>query len=459
MEKKEAKFIHGLIPILVLAVVMFLAVVKLDAEPHLPLIIGTVVAGVIAWKCCGWTWDELLGEAIKGIDQALEAVLILISIGILVSMWIASGTVPTMIYYGLKIVTPKIYLLATFVLCTVISMFVGAWGAAGTVGIAFMGIGTALGTPPALAAGAVIAGAYVGDKMSPFSDGTNLAAAVSGSNIFEMIKKIMPIALPVWVVSAVIYLIVGIRTATGSAEAIASNLAPMMSGLEGSFKLGLLAIIPLVIMIVCVIFKLPSLIAILIGALAGAVVALTVQGCTFAELFSYSSDGFVSETGVAALDSLLSAGGIQAMMRTISIIFVAMAFGGVMQGTGQMEALVRPIVTKVKSVGGMIALTIVTCIGINAVLPDQYLGIAVSGQMYAGEYEKRGLSHNTLGNVLGAGAAVTSPLIPWNTCGAYMTAILGVNALSYAPFAFFNLLLPIVVIIIGFVGGKKAFER
>lgn len=451
--KKEAKYIHGFLPILVLAIALFAAVVIWDAEPQIPLAVGCVAAGLVAWRL-GWKWEELLTSMLDGIYQSLEAVLILLAIGVLISMWIAAGTVPTMIFWGLKIVSPKIFLPGAFLLCSVISMFVGSWGAAGTVGIAFVGIGQTLGVPLPMVAGAIVAGAYVGDKLSPFSDGTNLAAAVSAANIFEMIRRMMPIALPVWGSSAVLYLLLGLRSAAGDRD-LNGALLPMTDGLANAFRICVPAIFPLVVMLLCVALKFPSLIAILTGALAGGVVAIVVQGYSPSELLTFANSGYVSRTGLAELDGLLSTGGIYAMMRTVTIILVAMSFGGLMRGTGQMNALIAPVVKRIRSAGGLIALTIGTCIGVNIVLPDQYLGISMPGQMYASEYDRWGLDSNTLGNVLGAGAAVTSPLVPWNTCGVYMASILGVSTMQYLPFAFFNYLLPIAMVIWGFAQNRR----
>lgn len=454
MKKKEAKFIHGALSIVLLALIMFVTVVVLGIDPQLPLVAGCVIASLVAGTM-GYGWDDILESMLKGITQSLEAILILMSIGILVSVWIASGTVPTMIYYGLMLVSPQLFLLATFLLCSIISMFVGSWGAAGTVGIAFMGIGQALGVTPAVIAGTIVAGSYVGDKLSPFSDGTNLAAAVAKASVFDTIKQMLTIAPWVWGVSAVTYVVLGLQYRSIDAAQIDANLRPLMDNLQNSFYIGIPALLPLAVMLVCVAFKMPSLPAILTGALVGGVQASIMQGCHPATLLQYATTGHVSQTGSAMLDELLTAGGMESMMRTISIILIAMAFGGIMQGTGQMAALVDPVVSRVRSIVGIFTLTIATCIGINILLPDQYLGIAVSGQMYAEEYEKREIDHPTLANVLGSGAAVTSPLVPWNTCGVYMATILGVSAIEYAPYAVFNYLMPIAMIIYGFLLGRK----
>ncbi len=446
MEKKQVKFIHGFISIFALAVVMFGATVIFGAEPHLPLIVGCVVAGIVA-ATRGYKWEETLEGMLDGIFQSLEAVLILLCIGILVGTWIASGTVPALIYYGLKIISPKIFLVAAFVICSMVSMVMGAWGAAGSMGLALMGIGQAMGIPVAMIAGVIISGVYVGEQLSPFSDGVNLSASVVNVNVFDMIKKMIKTTGGVYLLTAAVYTVMGFFVKVGSAEAIQENVTPLLEKLSESFRISPLALLPLVVMIVCIFLKVPSIPALLCGALVAAIQAVLMQGVGIQDIFGYVNTGYVSNVGHEVLDSLLTAGGIEAMMNTISVIIIAMAFGGIMRHTGQMEAVVAPIVRKIKSLGGMVALTIGSCVGVNIVLPDQYLGIMVPGQMYVEEYDKRGIDRLYLGNILGAGAAVTSALIPWNTCGMYMKSILGVGAFEYLPYAVFNYSLPAIFII------------
>ena len=446
MEKKQVRFIHGFISIVALAVIMFVAIVKFEAEPHLPLILGCVVAGIVA-ATRGFKWEEILEGMLDGIFQSLEAVLILLCIGILVSTWIASGTVPAMIYYGLKVISPKIFLVAAFVICSMVSMVMGAWGAAGSMGLALMGIGQALGMSVPMVAGVIISGVYVGEQLSPFSDGVNLSASVVNVNVFDMIKKMIKLTGGVYLLTAAAYTVMGFLIPVKNAASIAENVNPLLENLSGSFEINLLALLPLVVMIVCIFLKVPSIPALLCGALAGVVQAILMQGVKIQDVFGYVNVGYVSNIGDEVLDTLLTAGGIESMLNTISVIIIAMAFGGIMRKTGQMEAVVAPIVKKIKSLGGMAALTIGSCIGVNIILPDQYLGIMVPGQMYGEEYDKRGIDRLYLGNILGAGAAVTSALVPWNTCGMYMKSILGVGAFEYLPYAIFNYSLPIIFII------------
>lgn len=446
--KKEARFIHSVISFGLLAIIMFLSVVVLQTDPQIPLILGCIIAGLIAMQL-GYRWEEILESMLDGIHESLEAILILISIGVLVSTWVASGTVPTMIYYGLSIVTPQSFLVATFIVCSVVSMIVGAWGTVGSVGLAFMGIGQTIGVDVGIVAGAIVAGAYVGDKLSPFSDGTNLAASVSGANLFGMIRQMVGLIAVVYVVCAIGFTIIGLRMPSVDAAQIQSSVMPLQMAIAENYHVGILSLFPLVVMVICVVLKVPSLPAILIGAFVGAIQAIFMQGETVAQIIQYATTGYISQTGFTSLDELLSAGGLESMLRTISIIIIAMAYGGLMRGTSQMDALVAPIIKKVRSCASMIAVTVITCIGANILLPDQYLGIAVPGQMYGKEYEKRGMNKELLGNALGAGAAVTSALIPWNTCGMFIYTILGVQASQYGIYALFNWLLPVAMVLYG----------
>ena len=444
--KKQARPIHGLIPLCTLGVVIFVFVIEMKGSLHIPLIIGVLAAGLTAWYL-GWKWDEILQAMLGGINQSLEAMLILLLIGMLTSAWIASGTVPTIICYGMKLIRPSFFLPAVFILCTIISLFIGSWGAAGTIGLAFMSMGQALGVPSYAVAGAVVAGSYVGDKMSPFSDGTNMAAAVANADVLTMIRRMIPLALPVWFVSIIMYFLLGLQWKSAAEISITS----LPRQLEAEFHVGLIPLLPILVLVICILLQIPSLLSILASGFTGGIIAVLVQDLSVAEVLNYMTSGYVSESGIRALDQLLSVGGIESMMHTLSIILLSMSFGGIMRSTGLMDALVMPIARHIHSAGGLICATVISCVSVNLLFPDQYLGMAIPGQMYAAEYRKYKLENAELGNVLGAGAAVTSPLVPWNNCGVYMTSVLGVKTTLYTPYAFFSYLLPLTVIIYGFV--------
>lgn len=455
---KETKLYQALISIVVMAALMFVCIVVLDADPQIPLILGCLVAGLVAlWA--GYTWDDMLDGMIKGITQSLEAILILMLIGVLVGVWIASGTVPTMIYYGLMLINAQYFLVTTMAICSLVAFAIGSWGTVGTIGLAFMGIGLALDVPAPLVAGCVVSGAYFGEIVSPLSDATNLTSAVVGRSVFGIIQKVLPLALVAFALAEIMYFALGLSLRGGDGASVAGNVTPLLDALSGAFNITPVALLPMGIMVACILAKVPAIPAMLAGALAGALVAVGLQGADAGNLVGVSFSGFVGETGQEMLDRLLTAGGLMSMMNAISIVIIAMGFGGLMQSTGQMSALLAPIAPRLKGFAALNGVNSAFCVGMNAILPDQYLGISVPGQMFAEEYDNRGIDRERLGvSLLGAGG-VSSPLIPWNTCGIYCMGILGVSAMEYAPFAFFDLLMIVVVVASGVLIGKRAISR
>ncbi|ACV22281.1 Malate-2H(+)/Na(+)-lactate antiporter [Slackia heliotrinireducens] len=455
-EERETKFVHALISVVAMVAFMFGGIIAFDAEPQIPLIMGSLVAGIVALRI-GYSWDEILEGMIDGITQSLEAILILLLIGVLVGVWIAAGTVPSMIYYGLMIINAKFFLPASMLICTIVAFAIGSWGTVGTIGIALMGIGIALGLPAPMVAGSVISGSYLGEIISPLSDATNLTAAVVGRNVFDVVKRMMVLALASFVIAEVMYLVVGfIMGGTGGSAEGADQL---MDGISNAFKVSPITLIPMVVMVACILLKVPAIPAMLAGALTGVVIGIPLQGVSVGSLIDIAQNGYVLNTGTELLDTLLSAGGLASMMNTISIIIVAMAFGGLMKSTGQMEAIIRPIVSKIHSFGPLNGVSEAFTVASNLILPDQYLGISVPGQMFSDEYDKRGYDRTLLSNSLLGGGAVSSPLIPWNTCGIYCAGLLGVSAIAYAPFSFMNLAVIGVTLVWGFlVSGKVKRE-
>lgn len=443
--KKETKFYHGLISLLCTTVLIFVGVVLCGADPQIPLTFSCAIAALIAvWL--GFSWEDILHGMLSGIAQSLEAVLILLLIGVLIGVWIASGTVPALIYYGLQIITPQFFLITAALTCAIVSFAIGAWGTVGTVGLAFMSIGIALGVPAPLVAGSIISGSYLGEIISPLSDATNLTAAVVDCSVFDLMKRAMPVALLGFALVEVLYFLAGLRYGGGDASGVAENIAPLLDGLDAAFHISPVCLIPILVMIACIVCKLPAIPAVFAGVVAGIAVALGAQHLPYGELFHIGYTGYVGDTGVALLDSLLTAGGMESMMHANSIVIIAMAFGGLMQRTGQIEALISPLTRRIRSTGGLTALTAVTCVCMNIILPDQYLSISVPGQMYAEEYTRRGMTRVDLSRALLCGGAVTSPLIPWNTCGIYCSGILGVSTFQYLPYAFLGILLPLLLI-------------
>ena len=449
----------SLVPVIVLIASLFYTIVFLEGSGHIPLIFGAMVAAVISGRALRMSWEDIQNGLTGGIVAALPAILILIIVGLLIGVWIASGVVPVMIFYGLKILAPGYFLVATCLICSLISLATGSsWSTAATVGLAMMGVGQALGIPAGMTAGAVISGAYFGDKMSPLSDTTNLAPAVAGTQLFTHIRHMVYTTVPALIIALIIFTVIGImRPVTGSVET--PEYLMMLSTLSESFNLTPWLLIAPVAVLYLVWKRTPALPALVIGVVVGAVLLLIFQreaGEGLASILGRLVDslysGFVSETGVESVDGLLSRGGLTSMLDTIALIVVALAFGGIMEASGMLARMAAAILNLARSTGSLIAVTIFSCFGMNILASDQYLAIIVPGRMYRGAYIKRGLHPKNLSRALEDSATLTSPLIPWNTCGAYMSGVLGVSCFTYLPFAFLNLLSPLISMFYGFTG-------
>lgn len=452
--KRKARFRHGLLAFGLLASVMFACVVGAGSEPQIPMVIGCAIAGAIAMYL-GNTWDEVVQGAMKGIMDAMEAVLILMCIGMLVGTWILSGTVPTLIYYGLSVITPQLFLPVAFLGTLVVGIVLGSWGAAGTIGIAFMGIAAALDIPLGMAAGAIIGAAYVSEIASPLTDGPVLCAAVADVGVFAMCKKFLPVVIAVCLACVGLYWVIGSMVDTGDAAAGAARVDELLSALDQSYDIGPVALIPLAAMAVCIVMQVPAIPSFLLGVALAAVEAVVMQGADWSATLAAANTGVVSETGFPALDALLSTGGIEEMLPTIAIVILVMAYVGILQHAGLMQALIEPIVSKLTSVRSLAAAAVGSGAAFNVLLPDQYPAIALSCKMYGGALQRRGVPGEVWSNIVNSSAGITSVLVPWNTCSIYMVAILGVACIEYLPFAFFCYLYPLAVLVLALAGARR----
>lgn len=451
-EPRQAKFHHALLTFGILVAVMAVGIIVYGVDVHVPMFIGVIVAAGMALYL-GYDWQTIETAMMDGIYNALQAIMILAIVGILVGVWILGGIVPAMIYYGLKLLSPSIFLLAAMLICSITSLATGtAWGTMGTMGLALMGIALGLGIPAPMAAGAIISGAYFGDKMSPLSDTTNLAPAMAGTDVFTHVKFMLLPTLISYGLAAILFVILGFACTTGGA-ADTSAVTEMSEGLAANFNISPVLLLPPLIVILAVAFKIPAIPGITLGIITGAILGMIMQdGADFGAILDVGMNGYVSESGIESIDSLLSSGGINNMMYSISLTMIAMMFGGIMEKTKQLEALVSKILVLVKRPASLVATTEVTCIMSNALMPEQYISIVVPGRMYAETYAEKGLHAKSLSNALESAGTVTSALIPWNTCGVYILGVLGVSTFQYFPFAFFNILTPVIVAIMAYLG-------
>ena len=433
---------------------------------QIALVFGAAIAAVIGIKN-GHSWKVVERTIVGGIATAMPAILILLSVGSLIGAWILSGTVPTMIYYGLLLLNPTVFYAACCLMCAITAVAIGSsWTVAGTLGIALVGIAAGMGLSPAITAGAIISGAYFGDKMSPLSDTTNLAPAVTGIDIFTHIRHMSWTTGPSLAFALVAFTLIGLHGAQSNEQL---GLDATLALLESNFHISLLHLIPVFLVAGLAMRKTPAVATILIGALVGVLFALAFQRPAILALAGDGAqgaaalakgvwivlfDGYSANTGDANLDSLLSRGGMSSMLTTVWLILTAMAFGAGLEKAGILQTLLRSLLKLGRSAASLIATTTGTCISVNVLAADQFIAIVLPGRMFKDEFRRRGLHEKNLARVLEDSGTITSPLVPWNTCGAYMAATLGVPTLAYLPFCFFNLVNPLVSMAYGATGFK-----
>jgi Na+:H+ antiporter, NhaC family len=424
------------------------------------LVVATMIAVFIAWRR-GHSAESLRQAAVESVGSGIGAIFILLAVGALIGSWAMSGTLLAMVYYGLQILSPNYFYLTTVVICAVVSASIGSsWTVVGTVGIGLMGISYNMDLNPAITAAAVISGAYFGDTSSPLSDSANLAAATGGVDIYKHIRETVVTSGLAVLVSLVVFWMLGEPgdfDASDKAEAIRS-----------SFDISPVLFLPLVLVILMAAFKVPAFTAIFLGALAGGVLAATLAAdrvLAFAAaadlprwlallkgVWLALASGYTSSTGHLSIDQLVSRGGMASMLNTIWLIITALAFGGVVEKAGVLDRIITPIVRAAKSFGALVASLVASVFATNVVAADQYIAIVLPGRMFKSAFLKRGLHPAVLSRTVGASATPTSALIPWNSCGAYMAATLGVPTLSYAPYAVFNIASPLLAVGLAFLG-------
>ncbi len=449
-EPKPVKFAVALIPVLFLIAALSVTIVVFKQDPHIPLIAAAAVAAIVG-VVHKHSWKTIQEGMVHGISLAMGAVLILMVVGTMIGTWISGGVVPAMIFFGLKILSPGIFLVATLLICSIVSLGTGSsWSTAGTVGVALIGVGQGLGIPVPMVAGAIVSGAYFGDKMSPLSDTTNLAPAVAGTDLFSHIRHMVYTTTPGYLIAIILYGLLGLKFSGGRIES--DNIRTLLSTIEANFDISLLLLLPPVLVIVMVIRRVPPLPALLGGTLLGALFGIFTQGRSLADMVLSAKVGFISQTGIPMVDELLTRGGLDSMMNTVALILCALSFGGIMEKTGLLQVIAEALLKRVRRPGSLVATTILSCIGMNIIASDQYMAIVIPGRMYRNAYLKLGLHPKNLSRALEDSGTLSSPLIPWNSCGAFMGATLGINPLLYLPFAFLNLANPVVSIFYGYTG-------
>lgn len=462
--KPQLSLLDALIPVILLIALLAFNVLYVYGDDALAgsnqfiLLIGGAIAAIIGFKN-KVAYSKMLDKVAKNIKSTAGAILILLLVGSLAGTWLLSGIIPAMIYYGLQVLHPDIFLPACVIICSVISVATGSsWTTSATVGIALVGIGNTMGINTGMVAGAVISGAYFGDKMSPLSDTTNLAPAMAGTDLFTHIRYMAYTTVPTLIITLILFIILGLSQSVSGV----ANTAATLTAITDVFTItGWLFIVPLAV-IFLIVRKTEPLIALLFGTLLGGVFAVIFQPDLVAKVGGSDTLDFISgykgvmnaitiettiETPNETLKDLFSSGGMQKMLGTIWLIICAMVFGGVMEAIGALKVISNALLKIANGVFGLFASTVGSCIVLNITASDQYLAIVVPGKMFADAYREKGLAPENLSRTLEDSGTVTSVLVPWNTCGAYQSGVLGVPTLSYLPYAFFNILSPIMTLV------------
>lgn len=427
----------------------------------------TAFIGILVGFKNGVAWKEIEQSISDSVGIATTAIFILFCVGALIGTWILSGTVPSMIYYGLHFLSPAIFFPTACLLCAFVSISIGSsWTTMATVGLALVGISSVLGLSIPITVGAIVSGSYFGDKMSPLSDTTNLSPAVAGSELFAHIRHMAWVSIPSFIIALVLYTVIGLSMSTTSTSAI--ELDVFTDALQGRFDIGLHLLIPLLILLYMAFKRIPALPTIFTGALIGALFALIFQNQVILDFANDSGgsqlmalikgiskvmfDGYTADTGVEVIDKLLNRGGMSSMTQTVWLVLSAMLMAGVFSSIGIFETVATALIRITKKTGSLIMVTLSNCFLMNLIAGEQYIAIIVPGQIWNKEYKRRGLAAVNLSRCLEDAGTLTSPLVPWSTCGAYIYGVLGLTSFAYIPFCFFNIINPIISAIYGYTG-------
>ena len=441
----------SLVPLVILIVSIISGMKFIGSSPHIPMLMTTIITILIAIFVLKVKWQVLEDGMKEAINNSMSAILILMTVGVVIGTWMLSGVVPTMIYYGLNIISPKFFLPCVLIVCSIVSISIGSsWTTVATVGIAFVGIGTSMGYDLPMIAGAIISGSYFGDKMSPFSDTTNLASASAGVDLYTHIKHMFFTTGVSYAICLAIFSVFSINHTVESMDA--DELVTLAGNIRANFNISPALLSAPVLVILLAVLRVPALLGLVAGAVSAGILAITYQGAGIGVIIECMHYGYSSDTGVAALDDLLSRGGLDSMMWTVSLIILAMMFAGVLEKTGMIASITSHLSKLIRSRGSLILITGLTSIALNFTTGEQMLSIIVPGKMYKEEYIKHNLHPKNLSRVLEDCGTITSSLIPWNGCGAYMIATLGLAPWVYVPYCLFNLINPIVSVIFGYLG-------
>jgi len=448
--KRKPTFFESLLPLICVALFLGIGygIFKLKAE--ILLIAAAFVSGLIALGL-GFTWRELEQGIVLSLSKGMPAMLIVICVGLLIGSWIACGTIPMLVYYGLKIISPQFFLVTACIVCSVVSLFTGtSWGTVGTMGVAFIGIAHGLGIPLGAAAGAIVAGSYFGDKISPFSDTTNLAPIAAKSNLFDHIKHMLWTTTPAWLIGLVVYYFVGRSYATKSFDS--GQMEIILTTVRSNFTFHWLLLLPPILILYFAVRKKPTIPGMIITSLLATVLGLFIQKASLSEMVIAMTLGYESKTGVEVVDNLFTRGGMAGMMHVTLIAFCAFSFAGIVQKAGMLDVLLDRLLKVAKSAGALVASTVASGVAVALMTGSSFLTILIPGELFAPAYKTRGLAAKNLSRTTEDSGTVVVPLVPWSMAGVFMAGTLGVPTLTYLPWAVMCYLGMVFALIYGFTG-------
>ncbi|WP_299078384.1 Na+/H+ antiporter NhaC [uncultured Paraglaciecola sp.] len=429
------RFLLDIAPLVLTAMILMVQFfVFKDFTPHIPLACGILITGLFM-KLRGRDWEGMEASFLKVVKIGLPAMIILMSVGMLIGSWIIAGTVPTILYYGLSIFSPSLFLFSLCIICSIISVATGtSWGTVGTVGLAMMGIGVGLGIPPYLTGGAIVSGAFFGDKMSPLSDSTNLTPAAAGVDLWEHIRGMLPTTIPAMITALAIYAWIGLDYGNDSIDM--SSISVLKAALMDNYNLSLITLLPAFVVVSAAVMKVPAIPTVLCGVVVASLVAFFMQGVGVSDIFNVLQNGFKSDTGFDVVDQLLSKGGVMSMTWVVTLTIFALAFIGSLEHYGTLNAIMVKINKLVKSRLSLVLTTYTSVIGVGTIIGDVYTTLVLPGRLLKDKYKEMGYKRTLLTRSIEDSGSLLSPLIPWNMGGSFVAATLGIATLAYAPFAF-----------------------
>lgn len=425
-------------------------------DPHIPVLLAAISACFVG-TFCGRNIKDMIAAAVNSISESMEAFFVLILVGCLVGSFSWCGTIPAIVFYGLKLFTPAVFLPAVCVLCAVVGCSLGSsYTVSATLGIAFMTIGQTMGINPGLIAGAVLSGACTGDKFSPLSDSTNLAAASAQTGLFDHIRAMIMTTFPAFIVALLGFTAISLFGETGQFDPELVN--GLSTALESNYQtMSPVLLLPVLVIIVVAVLKIPAVPGVVLVSAVGCVFAVIFQGASFSDCITMVHYGYSTETGNELADQLVNRGGMDGMMWTINVALIAIGFGGIYSYIGAVESLLGRLIRSVKTPFQMVAVTILTAMFCIASMCDQYLGLIVPAAMYKEKYDEMGLSRNLLSRSMEDGGTLWSPMVPWSSCGAYHSSMLNVSTVSYIPYCFCNIVNPIISVLTASWGGNLLY--